>query len=418
MSDRLRIDLASRILGARAPETEKARYFWPLARPAWTAEECVAALQPWIEARTTMWRRTEAFEAAFAARFEHRAALLCNSGSSADLLAMLALATRTDLRPESATLPPRSLVLMPAVTWPTQVWACLWAGCDVMLLDVDPETLTVTPDTVKTALEMTKARALFVTHLMGLPWDMGAIADLCERHDCVLLEDCCEALGAAWDGQPVGTFGLFGTYSLFVAHHLSAGEGGIVGINDPDRVPWLRAIRAHGWTRNCEPGDWREALRGFDGDARYAFVTHGGNFRPTETTAAVAQCQLDRWNKIAGARARVAKRIFAAVEARQGIRVPRVLPHANPSWFGIPIFCESKNARDALVDRFEVQGVETRAIVAGNLLRQPGIGPYRDRILASGVGGADEITVSGCYVGILPDASDDEVDRLCAIIAG
>jgi len=269
---------------------------------------------------------------------------------------MLALTADGPLRPGDT-------VLVPAVTWPTQVSACLFAGLRVHLVDVDPDTLTVSADTLAAALEATGARAVFVTHLLGLPWDMDAVATLCEDCDVLLLEDCCEALGSAWNGQPVGTFGIAATYSFFVAHHASCGEGGMVGVNDAAWLPRLQSLRAHGWVRGVgDTSEWADALADFDGDPRYSFVTWGTNLRPTETAAAVLRCQLDRWPEIRANRDRVARRLLDAVEVAPGCRTPRTLAQAAPSWFGIPILCESRDARVALVDRLEAQGVETAVV--------------------------------------------------------
>ncbi|MDP2705087.1 MAG: DegT/DnrJ/EryC1/StrS family aminotransferase [bacterium] len=417
MSDALRAEIARLIALRRAAPIEKARYFWPLARPAWTVDECEAALLPWIEAQTTMWERTKDFEATFARAFGYDSAALCNSGSSADLLAALLL------RESMANIP--GTVLVPAVTWPTQVWACLMAGLTVRLVDVDPITLTAHPNAILDAAEEEeRARrvpiGLFVTHLLGLPWDMTATRAATEHLSIALVEDCCEALGAAWQGQPVGTFGLAGTHSLFVAHHCSTGEGGVTGINDQADLPFVRAARAHGWTRNCDDvTPWADELADWRGDPRYTFVTWGGNFRPTESQAAVGLRQLERWPAIREARARVAARMLAALADAPGCRVPQPLVGATPSWFAVPILCESEAARSALVDRLEAQGIETRAIVAGNLARQPALayGQFRDRVTRGALPGADVIHDCGCYVGILPDATESELCRIEEVLA-
>jgi len=167
-------------------------------------------------------------------------------------------------------------------------------------------------------------------------------------------------------------------------------------------------LRAHGWVRGVgDTSEWADALADFDGDPRYSFVTWGTNLRPTETAAAVLQCQLARWSEIHAARDRVARRLLDAVEVAPGCRTPRPHAQAAPSWFGIPILCESRDARTALVDRLEAQGVETRAIIAGNLARQPVCVTNADaRVTWGDLPGADRLSETGLYVGILPDASE------------
>ncbi|OUC41986.1 pleiotropic regulatory protein DegT domain protein, partial [Trichinella nativa] len=189
---------------------------------------------------TTMNRKVADFEKRFANFVGAKHAVMVNSGSSADLLACFACVT-----PGLALLAPDDEILVPALTWPTQIWSAAMAGLKVKTIDIDPTTLNSNVEQIEQAIGP-QTKALFLVHLMGNPCQMEPIVSLCRRRGLVLLEDCCESLNARSNGQHVGTFGVAGTFSFFFSHHLVTMEGGMVVTNDDRFADALRMLRAHG----------------------------------------------------------------------------------------------------------------------------------------------------------------------------
>lgn len=410
-------DLVSKIAGvidlllessSRINDAKPVKYWYPLSSASYGREEILQALDSLCTFRTTMWEKTRAFERAFASMQGSADAVMLNSGSSADLLLAFLLVS-----PPKPRLKPGDEVLIPAVTWPTQIWSCLMAGLKVRLVDVHPATLNVCPDALAAAVGP-ETRAVFLVHLLGNPCDMDAVRSICERHDLLLIEDCCEALGAKWEGRPVGQFGVGAAFSFFFSHHITTMEGGMVTVPELDDADALRILRAHGWLRNAERttlGSGHDDL-----DPRYAFVNWGFNVRPTELQAGFGLEQLKKLPGFADARASFSKRFYEAIATFPGLRGPRVLPKATPSWMALPIVVEQGAGFDrrTLMAHLESQGIETRPIVTGNVARQPATHLF-PAIRCDSLPGADEVHESGLYIGINPLAPAEDFARLISV---
>ena len=293
---------------------------YPLAHVTYGEEEINAVLHTLVAGRTTMGPRVADFERRFAGRVGAEYGVMVNSGSSADLLAACLLGPP---RRGSRTVPMDEM-LVPAVTWPTQVWGCVLAGYKVRLVDTDPDTLQVDLRDLEAKISHRTA-AVFAVHVLGNVGDMDALTSLCRRHSLPLLEDCCEALGATWRGQHVGTFGRAGAFSFFFSHLLSTMEGGMVVCRSPADEAALRLWRNHGWERTPE-----EPFR---------FPTWGMNLRPLEVQGAFGLVQLEKKARFLAARRRNHGALAAVTYERypdwlQGVRV---LPGASPAWHGFPL---------------------------------------------------------------------------------
>jgi CDP-6-deoxy-D-xylo-4-hexulose-3-dehydrase len=382
--------------------TTRPPYWYPLALPTYDGEEIADALEVMLSYETTMGARTAEFERRFAEAQGAPHGLMVNSGSSADLLLMLAA---TD--PTAPILPRGSTVLVPAVTWPTHVWSVLMAGLQVRLVDVDPATLNITRETLEAAYTP-ECSAVFVVHLLGNPCPMDEVVAFCRDRKLELLEDCCEALGASWGGRKVGTFGLGGTYSFFFAHHMMTMEGGAIVTTDPRIERSARLMRAHGWARALPEASRPPPPPGVD--PRYCFLNWGVNFRPTEVAAAFGLRQLDRLPSMNAARAQRFADV-AQIFSEVGYRTPVVREQAEPNWMAVPLMPRDDvggavATRERLVEVLEQGGVETRPVVAGNLARQP-LPPALALETAPSLVGADHVHRAGLYVGLTigPDPS-------------
>ncbi len=363
--------------------TGPAVYRYPLARVTYGEEEIAAVERTLRAGRTTMGPQVEAFEAGVAALVGAQDAVMVNSGSSADLLCAFALG------------PPRrgqDEILVPAVTWPTQVWACLLAGYRVRLVDVDPATLQVDPVDLDRKRTW-RTRAVFATHVLGACGSLDVLAGLCASHELDLVEDCCEALGTRWKGRHVGTFGHAGAFSFFFSHALSTMEGGAVVTDDPALARSLRLWRSHGW-------EW-------EGPERFRFPTWGMNLRPTEVQGAFGKVQLGRLPGFLDARRRNFVRLRAHTEPHAGrLATVAVVPGCEPAWHAFPLLvaADADFTKHELCAYLEARGVETRPLIAGNLARQPAL-QEEPRVLTGDLPGADAVHDRAFYLGL---ASEDD----------
>jgi len=395
---------------SRINEFKSVRYWYPLSMATYGTDEIIEALDSMCSFRTSMAEKTLNFERKFTKWQGSSDAVMVNSGSSADLL--LCLLLTNSLHP---IVPTGSEILIPVVTWPTQVWSAMMAGLNVKFVDVDPQTLNIDIDDMERCIGP-DTKAIFLVHLMGNPCDMDRIITLADKHDLVILEDCCEAMGATWDGCKVGNFGIGAAYSFFFSHHITSMEGGMVVVPDIEKAEQLRILRSHGWVRDVDPAKYglNETP---EIDPRYAFVNWGLNVRPTEVQAGFGMRQLEKADTFANRRAEIANRFNAYLEKSPWLYTPKVSEKAQPSWLALPIMVEESApfSRSDLTSYLEDIGVETRPIVTGNLAKHPVTKRLLPELLKRNYPGADEVHMRGFYIGLSPLLTDDLVDRLISV---
>ncbi len=400
------------VIEQRMAEAPPQKYAHPLGYSTWTSDEVMAAMDCLCDQRTTMWEKCEAFENQFAAYLGIDNAVMLNSGSSADLVMMLAAI-------ELGILKPGDEILIPAVTWPTQAWAAIQAGLSVRLVDVDVHTLNATAEAYAAAVTP-KTKALFLVHLMGNPCDMKEINNVADQHHLDIFEDCCEALGASYNGQKVGTFGVASTFSFFASHHISTMEGGMISTRYREFAEQCRLLRAHGWARDLKSGDDAEVLQRYGAveDTRYLFLGKGFNFRPTELQGAIGQIQLAKLDTMNAWREHNARRI---AENFRGTNEHIVEPlfanyKAKPAWFALPFVLKEglPYTRKDVAAYLNQYGVDTRPIVGGNLARHPAFWKYPN-MAADALSGANAIHDRGLYVGLPP--FETSMDGLAGLLS-
>ena len=383
------------------------RYWYPLATPTFGSDEILEALDSMVTFKTTMWDKTRDFELEFGKRYDAEA-IMVNSGSSADLLLMFAMNKKS-----GGPLSDGDVVLVPAVTWPTQIWSIMMAGFVPRLVDVNPETMNVDLQDLRKKITP-EVKALFLVHLMGNPVNMKEILEICQSEDLFLLEDCCESIDAKFAGQFVGTFGVGSSFSFFFSHHITTMEGGMILTRDSEFAHRCRLLRAHGWARHIATAE--EIEKGID--PRYTFVNWGFNVRPTELQAGFGLHQIRKltsFNEIRSKNAEAIESIFNAYP--EVFSTMRVEESGECSWFAFPVLVKKSApfTREDITSHLEKLGVETRPVVAGNIARQPGFKkllPDFDTYLP----GADVIHEQGFYIGIHPIEYSAEIDKLDKIL--
>ncbi len=382
-----------------------------LNAPSYGAPEVLEALESLLSTWVTMGEKVAQFEDGFAEYLDAAGAMMVNSGSSANLVALRALQSDR----HEAELAPGDEVIVPACTWSTSVAPIIDVGATPVLVDSDPETFALDIDAVSEAITDDTA-AVMAVHLLGNPARMDALTELCADHDLVLIEDCCEAHGAAFDGQRVGTFGAYGTYSFFFSHHISTMEGGMVVSNDSERIEAAKPIRAHGWVREL---DDREELADDhqDIDERFLFVDSGMNVRPTDIQGAFGIHQLERLEPFIEIRRDNAERLSTELAAYDDVlEFQHEQPNGRHTWYGYPLVvaADAPFSRAEMTDHFEANNIETRPIMGGNLAEQPAFEHLRER--AGRLPVATGLHDRGFFFGNHHRMGDEHIDHIVDVV--
>lgn len=371
-----------------------------------------SALDFWL----TTGRFNDSFEARLADRLGVRHALTTNSGSSANLLALSSL-TSHYLRGEA--LKPGDEVITAGTGFPTTVNPALQYGLVPVFIDVDIPTYNVRPDMIEAAVS-DRTRAIMIAHTLGNPFDLGEVMRVAEKYNLFVVEDCCDALGASYDGRGVGTFGDIGTLSFYPAHHITMGEGGAVFTDKPRLKRVIESMRDWGRDCWCAPGQDNTCGKRFSRklgnlphgyDHKYTYSHCGYNLKITDMQAAVGLAQLDRLDGFIAARQRNFDLLTEVLTPLEDVLIlPKPTPNSTPSWFGFPITLrpEAPVTRDELTQYLDANKIGTRLLFGGNLIRQPYMRNRNYRVVGDLANG-DLITNNTFWVGLYPGLGADHI---------
>jgi CDP-6-deoxy-D-xylo-4-hexulose-3-dehydrase len=365
--------------------------FYPLATETWDGAEMKALKRVIASGRFTMGEEVKKFEKQFARFFGSRYAVMVNSGSSANLLAMAGLVYHP-----KKLLKRGDEVIVPAVSWGTTYYPVTQLGLKLRFVDIDAETLNIDPALVEKAITP-KTRAILAVNLLGNPCDFRVLKKICKRHKLLLIEDNCESMGALFGKKSTGTFGICGTFSTFFSHHISTMEGGMVVTDNEALYHVFLSLRAHGWVRE-QPPHSHLAFKGDPFEKLFRFVLPGYNLRPLEMEGALGQEQLKKLPKLLAQRRKNAKIFISLMPKIKNIRMQKETESS--SWFGYAFVLEGRLAgrRAEIIRRLTKAGIECRPIVAGNFLKNPVI-KYLPHTKGSKIKAADEIDKSGFFLG-------------------
>jgi CDP-4-dehydro-6-deoxyglucose reductase, E1 len=379
-----------------------------LHEPTFGEEEIAAAVEVLRSTNVTSGNKVKEFEKAFS--YAH--SVMCNSGSSANLLAVAALCN-----PVMNALHPGDEVIISALSWSTTVWPLVQHGLVPVIVDIDPETLNIDMRQVKQAIGP-RTRAIMPVHVYGNPCDLDQLTYLNDRY--WIIEDCCEALGATWNDRPVGTFGEIGTFSFYFSHHMTTLEGGMCVSDREEISDLMRILRAHGWTRDLDDdSEYRKQYH--DIDPRFLFVNAGYNLRATELQAAIGLVQLNKLNSFIEARRKTAKRLTEIFSHHDIFQTQQELPKGKSSWFGFPVVVKQNPTSPwagHVREKLEKNGIETRALICGNIARQPAMKLWPHRIWGD-LKHADHVMKQGfsipCHQGMTDESCEHIRETLMSI---
>lgn len=379
---------------------------YSLSDDTWDESELKAVLQVLDSGRFSMGERVRQFEEEFAGKFGVKYALMVNSGSSANLLAVAGLVY-------SGRLHRGDEVVVPAVSWSTTYFPLSQMGLRLRFVDIDKDTLNIDADKLEAAMtENTKM--LCMVNLLGNPNDFDRIKGICRGKDIILLEDNCESLGAEYGGKKAGTIGLVGTYSTFYSHHLCTMEGGMVVTDDEELYHYMLCIRAHGWTRNLPEGSRIYRKSGNPFYESFNFIVPGFNLRPLEIEGATGTEQLKKMDGIIAQRRENAVYFKKSMAQFRDVRTQKEI--GKSSWFGFAVMLDGRlrGKRDMVVRRLSDAGIEVRPIVAGNFTRNSVIG-YLDYTVSGALEASDDVHDNGFFIGNHSRNNFEEIDYFITV---
>lgn len=359
----------------------------------------------------TMGKHVAEFERRFADYMGSRYCVMCNSGSSANLLMVAALRYR-----QNGALSMGDEVIVPAVSWSTTYYPLYQYGLKLRFVDIDPHTLNF--DLVALGSAITdRTRAILAVNLLGNPNDFACIRQLIGERQIILLEDNCESMGAIFEGKQAGTFGLMGSYSSFFSHHISTMEGGMVVTDDEELYHIMLSLRAHGWTRNLpENNQVCGTKSGNAFEESFRFVLPGYNLRPLELSGAIGLCQIEKLSGMVGVRRENAERFLNLMGAFPWLRVQRET--GKSSWFGFSLVVEdgAPISRSDLLTALTRQKIDVRPIVAGNFAKNEVL-KWFDYSICGDLPNANDIDANGFFIGNHHYALSSEFDALWAALS-
>jgi CDP-4-dehydro-6-deoxyglucose reductase, E1 len=332
-----------------------------------------ASLDGWL----TAGRFNRKFEKKLSKFIGVKHLITVNSGSSANLVAF---ATLTSPKLGDRAIIKGDEVIGVAAGFPTTVNPIVQFGAVPVFVDIDLQTHNVNADLIEAAIS-DKTKAIMLAHTLGNPYNLEKIKALCDKYNLWLVEDCCDALGAEYNGQHVGTFGDIATCSFYPAHHITMGEGGAVFTNNSELITIAESFRDWGRDCYCDPGCANTCGKRFEQqlgnlpqgyDHKYTYSHLGYNFKVSDMQAACGLAQLERLPEFIEKRnANFAYLKNKLSKYSKFIELPEATPNSSPSWFGFPMTLKEGVSRVEFIQHLENHKIGTRLLFAGNLTKQP-----------------------------------------------
>ena len=389
----------------------------PVSGRVFDDRDMFAVIDSGLDFWLTAGRFADLFEFKFAKFVGVRDARLVNSGSSANLVAISVLTSQTL---GERQLKPGDEVITVAAGFPTTVNPIIQNRLVPVFIDVELGTYNVDVAMLEEALSP-RTKAVIFAHTLGNPFNVAAVSEFARKHSLWLIEDCCDALGSAFGGRHVGTFGDMATFSFYPAHHITMGEGGCVGTSQPRLTKLIESFRDWGRDCWCAPGkdntcgkrfDWQLGTLPHGYDHKYTYSHVGYNLKVSDMQAAAGVAQLEKLESFIEARR---NNFTYLTDELQSLSRTFLLPHATPgsepSWFGYPMAVrpESGLERDEVIRFLDSRKIGTRLLFGGNLLRQPAYRDIEKRVIGD-LPNSDFITNNVFWIGVYPGLTKPMLD--------
>jgi len=400
------------------------------AGPYFTSAEYVAAVKTLLGEWLVLGAEAIKFERKFPKLFGKEYGLLTNSGSSANLLMMLAMTSKRGL-----SLPEGTKVITPIAGFPTTINPILQVRFSPVFIDIELDTLNLDLDELEQAcINHPDAKIITFAHVLGNPPNMNRLMEIVKKYNLILLEDCCDALGSTFEGKPLGSFGKMASCSFYPAHHMTMGEGGFVAMNDIETERIVRSFRE--WGRGCycvgkqnllENGscdcrfsNWLPALPNDIFDHKYVYEEIGYNLKPIELQASMGLVQMEKLEEIGIKRKENYKNLFAAFSKyEQYFHLHKAQPGADVDWFAFPITVKdgAPFKRSDICKFLEANKIQTRPYFAGNIMLQPAYNHLVDpKDIIDLYPVAKKVTTDTFFLGTSPVINKEKTDYIETIL--
>ena len=373
---------------------------YPLLSDAFSKSDINCGLKVLSSKHITMSKITRNFEKQFAKKLGCKYALMTNSGSSANLLAVSAIINpmfKNKLRPGDE-------VLIPAVCWSTSLWPIIQNNLKPVFVDVELDTFNISIKDLKKKIT-SKTKAIMCIHVLGTSANLSQIKKIANKKNIVLIEDTCESLGAKFNNKFLGTFGDFGTFSFYYSHQITSGEGGMIVCNNTQNYNIIKSLRSHGWSRETNFHNfYKNKFKKIDD--RFLFINSGYNVRPTDIQAAIAHNQFKRLNKFINIRKLNRKKIILKITKNKKwdnqFYFINPSKNVNPSWFGLPMLINKRflNKKKYFLNHLTKIGIENRPILSGNFTNQPATNLYNLNKKKLAYVNAQTVENTGFFIGL------------------
>ncbi|MAV81829.1 MAG: pyridoxamine 5-phosphate oxidase [Pelagibacteraceae bacterium] len=363
---------------------------YQLASDTWDKLERNAIYKIVKSGQYTMGEKVRKFEKEFCKYLDTKNAVMVNSGSSANLLIMAALALKYRLKGN---------IIVPAVSWSTTYFPCNQYGFSLNFVDIDKNTLNLDIKKTQKAIN-SKTVAIMAVNLLGNSNDFRKLKTIAKKNNLILIEDNCESFGAISNtNQFTGTIGSFGSFSFFFSHHLQTMEGGMIVCKSKDDADFIKTLRAHGWVRDIDKKNKIYKHSGNNFNDSFTFITPGYNLRPLEFSGAVGSIQLKKWPSMRKKRisnANYFKKLFSQLNDR--VLIQKEI--GKSSWFGFSIILigDLENKREEILKKLDQNKVMYRPIVSGNFMKNP-VMKYLKYIDNKNYESANYLNKNGFFIG-------------------
>ena len=403
----------------------KKKYFYPLSEDGITSEDINLASKVLKSKQITMSKITRKFEIHFAKKIGSKYALMVNSGSSANLLAVYAAGNLL----RKKRLKPGDEVLIPILCWPTSLWPLVQFGLKPKFVDIDKTNLSISDSEIEKKITK-KTKAIMIINALGNCCDLFKIKKIAKKNNLIIFEDNCESLGSKYKNKNLGTFGDFSTFSFFYSHQITSGEGGMVTCNNKKDYEILFTLRSHGWLGGLMSyprslSSYKKYINKYPKlDPRYIFSNSGFNLRPLDISAAIGLNQFKKLDQFKSSRnknrSKILNKLISSKNWKNQFKFIQPRKNLDPSWMVLPILVNKKyqKVKKKFLDYLDKNGVETRPIISGSFNNQPsyklyGFQKYNQKVFKNSQYVQDHGFVIGLHKHLMKTKT---LNRLCKLM--
>ena len=400
------------------------------AGPYFTSDEYIRSIKSLLNEWLVLGEDAIKFENKFSKFFGKKHGILTNSGSSSNLLMMLAMTSK-----KLHNFPKGTKVITPIAGFPTTLNPIYQVGFEPVFVDINLDTLNLDVSQVEQAVKDSGAKIITFAHVLGNPPNMDELMTIVEKYNLIFLEDCCDALGSTYDGKPLGSFGDMASCSFYPAHHITMGEGGFVSTNTLEEERVVRSFRE--WGRDCycvgqkanllkcgtcktRFSNWLPALPDHKFDHKYVYGEIGYNLKPIELQASIGLAQIDKLDDITTRRKDNYKTLFNIFEKyEEYFHLPRPTEKSDPSWFAFPLTIRDGATfnRWDICNFLEDAKIQTRQYFGGNIMLNPGYTHLMDsEKVVRDYPNARKITTDTFFLGTSPVLDEDKLGYVGSVL--